>query len=141
MSDAREPVGVRAVESFTVPARPPSVTFAGGRNKRDPVAVSLGRWTLPGLFSVFSHHAFPRGVPSLSNGSEARSEGDNPHRKQNKKNPEGCEQSSTTVALYLCLGSAPFTTWVMLSLGFSLQTLVMLRPLPDGWRHYKELLV
>lgn len=56
MSDAGEPVRVRAVESFAFPAWPPNVTFAVGRNKRTLVAVNLGRRTLPGLFSVFGHH-------------------------------------------------------------------------------------
>lgn len=56
MSDAREPVRMRAVERFAFPAWSPDVTFAVGRNERTLVAVSLGRRTLPGLFSVFSHH-------------------------------------------------------------------------------------
>lgn len=59
MSSAGESVWMRATESFALFARPPDVTFA--RGKRDEwalVAVSLGRWTLPGLLSVFRHHDF-----------------------------------------------------------------------------------
>lgn len=59
MSDAREPVRMRAGERLALPAWSPDVTFARGRNKRALVAVSLGRRTLPGLFSVFSHHGLP----------------------------------------------------------------------------------
>ena len=51
---------MRAVESFAIPAWSPNVTFARGRDERAPVAVSRGRWTLPGLFSVFSHHDGPQ---------------------------------------------------------------------------------
>lgn len=58
MADAREPVRMRAVGSFALPAWSPNVTFARGRNKRALVAVSVGRLTLPGLFSGFSHHDF-----------------------------------------------------------------------------------
>lgn len=59
MSDARQPVGMGAGESFALPARSPHVTFARGGNQRALVAVSLGRRrTLPGLLSVFSHHGF-----------------------------------------------------------------------------------
>lgn len=74
-----------AVESFALPAWSPNVTFARGRNKRALVAVSLGRRTLPGLFSVFSHHGFQE-EPTLGSGE--------PWRK-----PEGvCELGSPTVA-------------------------------------------
>lgn len=47
---------MRATESFALSAWSPDGTFARGRNKRALVAVRLGRWTLPGLFSAFSHH-------------------------------------------------------------------------------------
>lgn len=53
MADAQQPVGEGAVEAS---GRPPRVTFAGRRSERTPVAVTLGRWTLPGLFSVLGHH-------------------------------------------------------------------------------------
>lgn len=56
MADTQQPVRKSAVEGSALPARPPHVTFAVGRNERTLVAVRLGRRTLPGLFSVFGHH-------------------------------------------------------------------------------------
>lgn len=56
MADTQQPVRKSAVEGSALPAWPPHVTFAMGRNERTLVAVRLGRWTLPGLFSVFGHH-------------------------------------------------------------------------------------
>lgn len=56
MSDAGESVRMGAAGSFALPGRAPDVTFTERGNKRTLVAVSLGRWTLPALFSVFSHH-------------------------------------------------------------------------------------
>lgn len=56
MADTQQPVRKSAVEASALPARPPHVTFAMGRNERTLVAVRLGRLTLPGRFSVFGHH-------------------------------------------------------------------------------------
>lgn len=56
MSDAGESVGMRAAGGFALPGRAPDGTFTERGNKRTLVAVSLGRRTLPALFSVFSHH-------------------------------------------------------------------------------------
>lgn len=119
-----------AVERFALPAWSPNVTFARGRNKRALVAVSLGRWTLPGLFSVFSHHGFQE-EPTLSSGE--------PWRKTRgcvwAQQPHSCS--------YLVLGSAPLLPewclhWVLAP--DARRNLIRLRPLLDVRRHYKELL-